>query len=391
VSKQSQMISNAIPVANGSEPIWALEIQSLSDVKPEPVRWIVKGPDGGGIIPAGLTVFCGDPGAGKSTLTRAIISAITIGGNDQFQTEGSEVLVLCWEDDASSIFLPHILCCGGDPRRVHLVKGIRSDIGSESNWAPANLGLVRAHLQRHPNIKLVVADVLATLTSTGGRDSHNGEDIRGLLMPLQSLGQEMGVGFLMLHHQNKRTGERALTRVSGSIQISGTARLVWMIAVDPDNPDLRQMAFVKGNIPGKSDGFVFGETSVDLASVEKHAKQCGIQLPPELDLSLFHGIKIYEGPPTSADELARGISKQGQENAKQKADIFLRERIKQLGEAQAKKLEQEAKSEGIGKTALEQAKKKMKEAGHIRYQKRGSEWWLIGTAPQGATIEAVFG
>ena len=236
-------ISNGVPKAEGSEPIWTLQTEPLSQVKPVPVQWVVRAPDGGGLLPSGLVIFVGDPGAGKSTITRQIISSVTTGAGD-FEAEPGEVLILYWEDDEASDILPHVLACGGDPRRVHLTRGITSDIGDSQAFAPVHLGLVREHLEKNPNIKLVVIDVLASMTSSGGRDSHNGEDIRGILDPLHKLGQELGVAILLLHHQNKRVGESALTRIGGSVQIAGTARLVWLIASDPDQPEIRRLAEV---------------------------------------------------------------------------------------------------------------------------------------------------
>jgi len=352
---------------------------------------VVRAPDGKGFLPSGLSIICGDPGAGKSTLVRAMLACLTT-GNGAFQAEKGEVLFLCWEDDEASLVLPHLLSCGGDPRAAHMVRGVQSDIGQEAAFQPVNLGLVREHLEANPSIRMVVVDVLSTMTALGGRDSDKGEDIRGLLDPMHKLGLELGVSILVLHHQNKRTGEGALTRVSGSIQISGTARLVWVVAPDPDDSTIRRVALVKGNVPGRTEhGFGFKEEPVDRLEVTRHAANCGVDIPPELEEDVFRKVEIVDGlTPISANDLSKGASQQGKETAADKAEEWLRSFLAKHGEALDKAVSDAAKSEGIGRNALWDAKREMKEAGLLRTVKRGASWWLIATTPEGANFDDVF-
>lgn len=387
---RQEPIKNLVPVAKGSEPIWELKTDVLSRVKATPVKWVVRAPDGGGLLPAGLVVFVGDPGAGKSTVTRAVISAVTT-GKGEFQTDLGEAMFLYWEDDEASDILPHVLACGGDPRKIHMVRGIASDIGAEKAFTPSHIGLVWECLEKHRGIRLVVIDVLASMTSAGRRDSHNGEDIRSILDPLHKLGQELGVSILLLHHLNKRTGEGALTRIGGSVQIAGTARMVWLIAADPDQPEIRRLAEVKGNLVGRSKGFAFKETPVDRTRVEAWAADCGVELPQEIDPATFRRVQILEGlEPIHANDLARGAPKQGQESALIKAEAWLRAHLGEHGEVADQALKVAAKRDAIGKNALWAAKRSMKDQGHIRMAKRGSEWWLIATSPEGQNFEDVF-
>lgn len=392
MSYSPQPISTVVPKSEGSEPIWTLKTERLSDVKPQPVNWVVRAPDQKGFIPSGLSIIVGDPGAGKSTMVRAVLACITT-GEGAFPCAEGKVIYLCWEDDEASTVLPHLLACGGDPRGVELVRGISNDIGGESQFLPVHLGLVREYLEKNPDTRVIVVDVLASMTSLGQRNSDRGEDIRGLLDPLHKLGLELGVAIVVLHHQNKRTGEGALTRVSGSVQISGTARLVWTVGADPDDPNIRRVALVKGNVPGRSaNGFAFREVPADRGQVTTHALECGVIIPPEMEDDVFRRLEIVEGlAPISANDLARGASKQGQESAAVKAEAWLREYLGEHGEASDQTLKASAKAAGIGKNALWEAKRSMKEAGHIRHAKRDGVWWTIGTAPEGQTFQDVFG
>lgn len=292
---QPEPISSAVPKAQGSEPVWWLKTELLSTVKATPVQWVCRAPDGKGLLPAGLSIIVADPGIGKSTLVRAIMASMTTGAG-HFQTEPGEVLVLIWEDCESSLILPNLLAAGGDPRKVHLLRGIESDIGTDGAWHPQQLGLIREFLEKHPDTRMIVVDVLASLSALGGRNSDRGEDVRGLLDPLHKLGLELGVAVCVLHHQNKRVGESAMTRVSGSVQISGTSRLVWAVGIDPDDPEIRRVACVKSNIPGRCEhGFAFKEVATDRGQTEAWAKSCGVNLPPELEDDVFRRLEIVTG------------------------------------------------------------------------------------------------
>jgi hypothetical protein len=314
-------------------------------------------------------------------------------GDGQFETDSGEALLVVWEDCESSLILPNLLAAGGDPQKVHLLRGVSSDIGTDDAWHPHQLGLIREFLEKHPDVRVIVVDVLASLSALGGRNSDRGEDVRVLLDPMHKLGQELGVGVVVLHHQNKRTGESALTRVSGSIQISGTSRLVWAVGVDPDDPDVRRVALVKGNIPGRCEhGFAFKEVATDRGQTEAWAKTCGVNLPPELEDDVFRRLEIVTGlSPITANDLAKGATQQGKELASAKAEAWLRTFLKEHGETADQTLKDAAKRDGIGERALWAAKVSMRNAGHLRSPKRGGATWHIPTVPDGQTFEDVFG
>ena len=392
MNRRSKPISNKIPKAKGSEPIWSLKTEVLAEVKQVPTKWIARAPNGKGFLPSGLSVIVGDPGSGKSTLIRAVLACLTT-CRGAFQCDIGKALFLCWEDGEGSLILPHLISCGGDPWGIRLVRGIENDIGDEAQFLPANIGLVREHLEKNPDCRMVVVDVLASLTALGGGNSDRSEDIRGLLDPLHKLGMELDVAMVAIHHQNKRTSEGALTRVSGSVQVSGTARLVWAVGADPDDPDIRRVALVKGNIPGRcKNGFAFREVSVDRGQVVAFGQAYGVAISDETEDEVFQRLEIVEGlSPISANDLARGQSATGKESSARKAEDWLRGYLAEHGEESDQALKEAAKAAGVGRNALWDAKRVLKEAGHIRHDKRDGVWWTIGTAPEGKTFEDVFG
>src|SRR5215218_9466989 len=90
----------------------------LSDIAPEPLRWLWPGR-----IPAGkITLLEGDPGLGKSTLLCELAARISRGeplpGADTSPTTPRGVLLFSAEDDPYDTIRPRIDAAGGDPQRI---------------------------------------------------------------------------------------------------------------------------------------------------------------------------------------------------------------------------------------------------------------------------------
>ncbi|MCE2805163.1 MAG: AAA family ATPase, partial [Gemmataceae bacterium] len=98
--------------------------------------WVVRCPSGAGLLPTGLSMLVGDPGAGKSTLIRALVSSLSTGKGPFPVDKPTATLFLAWEDDVSSGILPHVVACGGDASRVHLLREVRDDHGDTALWTP---------------------------------------------------------------------------------------------------------------------------------------------------------------------------------------------------------------------------------------------------------------
>ncbi len=356
-----------------------LKTENLSHTEIAVPVWVVRCPRGDGLLPAGLSVLVGDPGAGKSTLIRGLVASLST-GEGPFRVDGPcEALFLAWEDDEASGILPHLLACGGDPRKVHMLRGVTDEEGRQIPWmpTPANIELVRDFLVCHPQVKLLVVDVLSSLLAMAGVDSSGSEEVRRVLDPLHKLGQETGVAVLLLHHQNKRVGERALVRVAGSVQVTGTARMVWLLAADPEDPSVRQLAAVKCNLAGKSAGFAFREQSADRHEVNQWAHKLGMVIPDNLPDYLFRKLEVAESQTVSAEDLLKGILETTEGSAEKCDEWLLATLAGNRGEITSLDLSREAKSQGIAERALAVCKTRLKAEGVVRYEKRNGAWWVV--------------
>src|SRR5215211_1362674 len=89
---------------------------ALSEVEPEPLRWLSPGRLAAGKI----TILDGDPGLGKSTLLCEFAARLSRGEPLPGGEAGPRriVVIMSAEDDLYDTIRPRIDAAGGDPRRV---------------------------------------------------------------------------------------------------------------------------------------------------------------------------------------------------------------------------------------------------------------------------------
>ncbi|MGH8878621.1 MAG: AAA family ATPase [Stackebrandtia sp.] len=181
---------------------------------PEP-RWAVPG-----IIPEGLTLLAGPPKVGKSWLSLGLAVSITTGGRalGAVDVEPGRALYLALEDT---------------PRRLRS----RLETVLTTSDAPAGLafavhwpampdgGAEKLHgmLTEHPDIRLVVVDVLAKV--------RGGVDTRGSMYDadyaamghLKAVADAHSVAVVVVHHVRKSGSDDFLETVSGTNGLAGAS------------------------------------------------------------------------------------------------------------------------------------------------------------------------
>src|SRR5687767_7294226 len=128
----------------------------LDGVRPRPVRWLVDR-----YIPLGkLTMFAGDGGHGKSTLTLALAAAVTPGraafGLNYLPPPPADVLLISCEDDYEDTIVPRLLANGATLSRVRRVDGVKTPAGDPAPFSLAHFKQLEDHLEDNPEVRLVV-------------------------------------------------------------------------------------------------------------------------------------------------------------------------------------------------------------------------------------------
>jgi hypothetical protein len=220
---------------------------TLSAVTPERVTWLWQDR-----LPAGkLVTLDGDPGLGKSTLALTFAAVITTGGQwpDGTRCEHpGDVVLLSAEDGIADTIRPRADAAGANIDRIHAVQGVPIPGEDAALRLPtlADIAQLR-RLVDATHARLVIVDVLMAYLPVS-TDSHKDQDIRAVLARLAALADATGATVLLLRHLNKGKGGDPLYRGGGSIGIVGAARAAMLVAADPDDEDMRVLAWLKNNL-----------------------------------------------------------------------------------------------------------------------------------------------
>lgn len=207
------------------------DIVRLSDVQPQTIDWLWPAR-----LPFGkIVVLEGDPGLGKSTLTIDWAARVTRGSAWPHSTQRSQpadVIFITYEDGVADTIRPRAEAADADCTRIHMFQGVRKN-GEEMlpPTLPDDTPLLRRQIER-TSARMVVIDTLNAATFHGG-DSGKGTDMRKVLVPLARLAEETNCCIVILRHFTKAGAARAINAGSGSIDISGQARVVLCLHRDP--------------------------------------------------------------------------------------------------------------------------------------------------------------
>jgi hypothetical protein len=353
-----------------AEPEDGLVTCRLSQVLPAEIQWLWPQR-----IPRKmLTIFSGDPEVGKTWVALYVIARLTTGRAfaDGTKPPGRcDCLFVTAEDPLAEVIRPRVEQLGGDPTRVHVLKGVNYTV---DEWDPrtkrrtpssrkgAALALDRhlsqldEYLRHNPLLRFVALDPLSAFM--GKVDTHKNSDVRGVLRPLAKVIEKRRVGAVGLNHLSKDdpTKQRsAMYRGMGSIAFNAQARVVWQVSFDPENADRRLFLPVKSNLGPHPPGLAF-------------------RLSPPAGV-------LWEKEPIAltADEALMPPKSDGAP-ARAEAEDWLREALRD-GPVPGLALAKQAKEAGLCWSTVRAAKKKL----GIRARKMGgagSPWeWYLGDPP----------
>lgn len=229
-----------------------------SQVAQQPLQWLWPGR----IALGKLTFLVGEPGLGKGLLAIDLAARVSRGspwpGEPQHNAPLGTAMVLLAEDDPQDTVPARLIAAGADLDRIITFE---METASEHSQIPRSfslgddLGTLEAALAATPDCRLVVIDpISAYLGRTDG--NHNGE-VRSLLQPLAELARIHRVAIVAVAHLNKRSSASSVNRVMGALSFVSTARTVWGIVRDPQDPNQRLMLSIKNNLAEDNQGLRF--------------------------------------------------------------------------------------------------------------------------------------
>ena len=198
-----------------------LEIKKASEVKTREIEWLWYP-----YIPYGkVTVIQGDSGDGKSTFVLKLAAMLSKGepmpftdGNGQ---EPVSVIYQSSEDDADDTIVPRFVKAGGNPDRLLF-------ISEDTDYLTfSDERLIEAI--KETNAKLIVLDPLSAYVGEN-TNINSANEIRRQFRPLIEVAKERRCAIVIVHHMNKATGQKAINRGVGSVDVVAAARSVLLVA-----------------------------------------------------------------------------------------------------------------------------------------------------------------
>ncbi len=296
---------------------------TLADVEPQELDWFWEP-----LIPFGmLTIMEGDPGIGKSFLTMHLAALISLGGalpNGQKVQKG-RVLILSAEDDPSYTIRPRLDAMGCDAERIRYM-------AEYSPFDDDGLNALRTEVKKFEPHLIIVDPLFAFVPSAS--DMYKPNEIRGLLSQLGAVATECGAAMIVVRHLRKSNSGKAIYQGIGSIDVIGAARSALLVAVHPEDPELRIMAHLKHNLAPKGDSWVY---------------ELKVEGDGNIPVLRWHGKSQI-----TVDDL-QGAEPSGQ-NAQDAAMAFLREALKD-GPKSATAVLAKAVSSGHAERTIDRARK----------------------------------
>lgn len=338
--------------------------QRADAIRPRKVEWLWPG-----YLPLSkLSVFSGDPGEGKSTLTLDLAARVTTGGRfvDGTQAPQGGVVLLAGEDDADDTMVPRLKAAGADLSRVQIITCAQQDGegGTRLLTLPADIPEI-ADAVRKLQARLVVIDPLSSFLA-GEVDANSDHDVRRVLAALADMANKTRTAVLLVRHLNKGSGQKAMYRAGGSIGVVAAARAVYLVGRVPDEPSgLRAIVPIKNNLAPLPKGRGFwlkpGEAG-ESARVEWSLEELNV----------------------GAAELLgdAGGAKDGKFDD---ARRFLANALKD-GPLPTREVNERAGERGISEMTLRRARKEIGVEAFRREFGDGGEWWL--RLPGGADPES---
>ena len=313
---------------------------TMEDIQLENIDWLWYP-----YIPYGkITIMHGDGGDGKTFVSLAIASAVTIGGllpECDEPLEPSNVIFQTAEDGYGDTIKPRLMALGADCLKVIVI--------NEEN---KSLSLTDNRLEQviiENNVKLVILDPIQAYLGADV-DMHRANEVRPVLKHLGNVAHKTGCAIVLIGHLNKSGGSKSQYRGLGSIDITAAARsvLVFGKVKSEDNPDLRAFVQSKANLAPSGIGMAYE------LSIEKG----------------FNWLGAYE---ITADDLLDGINTAKTPKKVDEASDFLYKLLKE-NPLPSKEVARLAGEQGITEKTLQRAKSIAKVSS---YQQERSWYWVI--------------
>ena len=298
-----------------------LEIIKASEVECREIEWLWYP-----FIPYGkVTVLQGDSGDGKSLMILKLAAMLTRGEPMPFTDgEGQEPINVIYqssEDDADDTIVPRFLKAGGDPERLLFISE------KEKFLSFSDVRLLEA--LRQTKARLLILDPLSAYIGEGTQ-INSANAVRAQFRPLIEIAKELRCAILIIHHQNKKQGLKAINRGSGSVDVIAAARSALLVArVGKEAPDERILAQVKCNVGPTGNAITFSVAGGEIRWLRDECRTA--------DEVLGNAFAGYGRPDTQMQAALEALLQLLADGPKSQQEIMVQMRSIGISESTAKK------------------------------------------------------
>ena len=293
----------------------------MANVQPETVSWLWYP-----YIPMGkLTLLEGDPGIGKSWVTLAITTAVSLGKGlpNADLSKPQIVLLASAEDGLGDTLRPRLDAMAADVRNVHAIKGIL-------DFSNGGLEILRKNIELLKPALVIIDPLVAYIGA--GVDINRANETRAVMSQLAEIAEVYAVAILAVRHLTKGGALKAIYRGLGSIDFTAACRSVLMAGCDPDNDQKRAIVQIKSNLAAKGNAIGF------------ELKNGSFYWTGESDLTAARILAAEDG--------------QDGKSARDEATDFLRDELSN-GPVEWQQIERDRKAAGISEITLRRARENL--------------------------------
>ena len=245
-----------------------------------------------GLIPTGLSLFCGSQKIGKSWLMLKLCLCVSQGIPlwDMTTLEG-DVLYLCLEDTF----------CRIQDRLFRLTDEANGRLHFAVASCKLSDGLIvqlEDYLKAYPNSRLIVIDTLQKIR-TASKDNAYANDY-GDISLLKDFADRHSLSVVVVHHIRKQNDSDVFNKVSGTTGLTGSADATFVLEKESRASDTAKLFVTGRDTPYQEFTLRFRDCSWELVKRQTQEQLAAAEIPPVLFrvVSFMQGRQGWSGTAT---------------------------------------------------------------------------------------------
>ena len=250
-----------------------------------------------GLIPTGLSLFCGSQKIGKSWLMLKLCLCVSQGiPLWDMQTSEGDVLYLCLEDTF----------CRIQDRLFRLT----DEASGRLHFAVASCKLpdglivqLEDYLKAYPDSRLIVIDTLQKIR-TASKDNAYANDY-GDISLLKDFADRHSLSVVVVHHIRKQNDSDVFNKVSGTTGLTGSADATFVLEKESRASDTAKLFVTGRDTPYQELTLRFRDCSWELVKRQTQEQLAAAEIPPVLFrvVSFMQGRQGWSGTATELLEV----------------------------------------------------------------------------------------